>query len=214
MLKYLGLLFGLFILSACSSATVMPDEFWGVMSWRYEPREGTAYGIAGSALVTVKFTRTDGNNYSVTGTVQEFETSCEMYNYLPEPCIQKSCEVASVEAGTVQGYARLENGLLKVVPSWDDLYEINVETLCNPFADAVNLKPSENTATIMESLNPAQEDPFIGEEWSIDVADITFIDDLPAGEVTDVKTGYKNFAALGVYSKGEGLFGLYRNQPE
>ena len=130
------------------------------------------------------------------------------------PCIQKSCEVASVEEGTLRGSARVEDGLLKVIPAWDERYEINVETLCNPFEDAINLTTSKNTATIMESVNPATEDPFIGEEWSVDITDITFIDDLPSGELTDAKTGYKNFSASGVYSKGEGLFGLYLNEPE
>jgi hypothetical protein len=65
----------------------------------------------------------------------------------------------------------------------------------------------------METLNPTEENPFFY-PWTIDVADITFIDELPTNEMTDVKTGYRNFNATGLYSSGEGLLGLYRNEPQ
>ena len=48
----------------------------------------------------------------------------------------------------------------------------------------------------------------------MDVADMTFIDDVPGGEVTDQKTAYKNFETEAGLIKAEGLFSLYRNEPK
>ena len=191
----------------------MPDTFWGKMVWNYSPTTDGAYGVEGSALINIKFTRTEGNKYAITGTVEPYETSCIEYNYLPEPCSPIWCKVSSVDSGTLRGTATIENGILSATPMWDSTYEINVENMCNPIPEATVLGPSLNVATIMESLSPTTENPFFY-PWTMDVADITFIDELPVNEFTDAKTGFRNFNASGIYSKGEGLLGLYRNEPE
>ncbi len=191
----------------------MPDTFWGLMSWHYTASEDGAYGVDGSAQVKIKFTRKEGATYAITGTVEPNETSCTQYNYLPEPCAPIWCKVSSVDSGTLRGTATLENGVLSATPLWDVSYAIHVENMCNPIPEAIALYPSQNVATIMESLNPTEENPFFY-PWTIDVTDITFIDELPTNEMTDVKTGYRNFNATGLYSSGEGLLGLYRNEPQ
>ncbi|MFA4844988.1 MAG: hypothetical protein WC654_00300, partial [Patescibacteria group bacterium] len=55
---------------------------------------------------------------------------------------------------------------------------------------------------------------FVNTVWTMDVDSITFIDDLPGGEVTDTKTAYKNFETEVGLVKAEGLFALYRNEPQ
>lgn len=202
------------VFSACSvSSASMPDTFWGLMSWHYTPRTDGAYGVEGSATVKILFTRTEGDNYAISGTVEPDGTSCTQYNYLPEPCDPIWCKVSSVDSGTLRGTAKIEGGVLSATPMWDSELVVHVENMCNPIPDAIVLGPSYNEASIMESLYPTTENPFFY-PWTIDVSDITFIDELPVNEVTDIKTGYKNFNGTGIYSSGEGLLGLYRNEPQ
>lgn len=202
------------VFSACTgSSSSLPDTFWGLMSWHYIPTTDLAYGVEGSATVKIQFTRTEGDTYEISGTVEPDGTSCTQYNYLPEPCDPIWCKVSSVDSGTLKGTAKLENGELSVRPLWDSEFAVHVENACNPNPEAILLAPAQNVASIMESLYPTTESPFFY-PWTMDVSDITFIDELPVNEVTDIKTGYKNFSATGIYSSGEGLLGLYRNEPQ
>ncbi len=203
------------LFTGCAGSSVsMPDTFWGLMSWHYSAKEDGAYGVDGSVQVKMQFTRTEGNSYAITGTVEPNETSCTQYNYLPEPCDPIWCEVKSETTGTLKGTATVENGLLSATPLWDTPYVIHIENMCDALPDDPGkiVFPGQQEATIMESLNPTEEEPFFY-PWTIDIAGITFIDELPVNEMTDVATGYKNFSSTGLYSSGEGLLGLYRNEP-
>ncbi len=204
------------LLTGCSSSSAsMPDTFWGLMSWHYTSKEDGAYGVTGSVQVKMLFTRTEDNKYEITGTVEPNETACTQYNYLPEPCDPIWCEVKSTDAGTLKGFATVENGVLSATPLWDEEYTIHIENMCDAMPDdpGKQVFPGQHEATIMESLYPTEEDPFFY-PWTIDVDGITFIDELPVNEMTDAKTGFKNFSATGLYSTGEGLLGLYRNEPQ
>ncbi len=193
----------------------MPDTFWGLMSWHYTAKEDGAYGVDGSVQVKVKFTRTEGDNYAITGTVEPNETSCTQYNYLEMPCDPIWCEVKSATTGSLTGTASVKNGVLSATPLWDVPYVIHIENMCDFLPDQPGkvVTPGQHEATIMESLSPLTEEPFFY-PWTIDIEGITFIDELAVNEVTDVKTGYKNFSGTGLYSNGSGLFGLYLNEPQ
>ena len=214
-MKIHALLFsGLLILSSCGSSSAMPDEFWGSGSWRFDSQEERLHdGASGVALMKLKFTRITGDQYEIFGDVTYVEDTmaCDTAGGASRICPTDTCEYVSSTPGTIAGVAEVTNGILTLKPVWNG-DDMPVETV-NYICDAENGDGVHDTAAVRSTMD-LYGAGFVNTVWTMDVNDTTFIDDLPPGEVTDIKTAYINFETEVGFVKAEGLFALYRNEPE
>lgn len=213
-MKIHALLFsGLLILSACTSTSVMPDEFWGSGSWRFDSNEASLQnGASGVALIKLKFTRITGDQYEIFGDVTYVEDTmtCDHVSKPDRICSYDTCEYVSSDPGTISGVAEVAHGVLTLKPAWngDDIPSERVNYICNE-NDGSGVHDTAAVRTTMDKYGAG----FVNNVWTMDVSDTTFIDDLPPGEVTDTKTAFKNFKTEVGLVEAEGLFALYRHEP-
>ncbi len=214
MKKVIGLLFSLLVLGSCSSASAMPDEFWGSGSWRFDSNEARLQnGATGVALIKLKFTRITGDQYEIFGDVTYVEDrmTCDHVSKPGRICSTDTCEYVSSDAGTIAGVAEVANGVLTLKPVWngDDIPSERVNYICNE-NDGAGVHDTAAVRSTMDIYGAG----FVNTVWTMDVSGTTFIDDLPPGEVTDTKTAFKNYKTEVGLVEAEGLFALYRNEPK
>lgn len=202
--------------AGCASSIAthpMPDEFWGSGSWRFDSQEERLHdGASGVALVVLKFTRITGDQYEIFGDVTyvEDEMRCDEAQPSGRICPLNTCSYVNADPGTIAGTAEVTNGVLTLKPVWngDDLPMERVRFSCRTDGDM-----EHDTAAVRSTMD-VYGAGFVDTVWTMDVDGITFIDDLPGGEVTDTKTASKSFETEVGLVKAEGLFALYRNEPE
>ncbi len=190
----------------------MPDEFWGYGSWRFDALESRLHdGASGVALIKLKFTRMNGDQYEIFGDVTyvEDEMRCDEDAAAGRICPKNTCVYESADPGTIAGVAEVADGVLTLKPVWngsDTPFE-RVSFSCKDDGDMAH-----DTSSVRTTMD-RYASGFVNTTWTMDVDGITFIDDLPPGEVTDAKTASKNFETEYGLIKAEGLFALYRNEP-
>ncbi|MBI4407506.1 MAG: hypothetical protein HY565_03335 [Candidatus Kerfeldbacteria bacterium] len=169
-------------------------------------------GASGVALIKLKFTRVTGDQYEIFGDVTYAQDTmrCDNASQPSSICPSDTCEYVSSNPGTIAGVAEVTDGILTLKPVWngDDIPSETVNYTCA--ADDGGLPHDTGAVRATMDLYGAG---FVNTVWTMDVSGITFIDDLPPGEVTDSKTAFKNFETEVGFVKAEGLFALYRNQP-
>lgn len=193
----------------------MPDEFWGYGSWRFDSLEERLNdGASGVAIIKLKFTRMQGDQYEIFGdvTYREDTMRCDNKSIPNRICPTDRCDYVSADPGTITGVAEVSDGVLTLKPVWngDDIPLERVLWICDASED--NNTPHD-TAAVRATMD-VNGAGFVNTVWTMDVADITFIDDLAPSEVTDQKTAYKNFETEYGLVEAEGLFSLYRNEPK
>lgn len=191
----------------------MPDEFWGYGSWRFDSVESKLHdGASGVAMIKLKFTRMNDNQYEIFGDVTYVEDEMRCDEAQPESriCPKNTCVYESADPGTIAGVAEVTNGVLTLKPVWngDDTPLERVSFTCKTDGDFAH-----DTGAVRSTMDMYGAG-FVNTVWTMDVDGITFIDDLPPGEVVDTKTAYKNFTTEYALIKAEGLFALYRNEPK
>ncbi|EKD78782.1 MAG: hypothetical protein ACD_41C00266G0001 [uncultured bacterium] len=200
----------------CSSNLVdsrsMPDEFWGYGSWRFDVQEQKLHdGTSGVAMIKVKFTRINGDQYEIFGDVTYVDDTmrCDEAQPTSRICPKNTCTFESADPGTIAGVAEVTDGVLTLKPVWndEDIPEERVSFSCKTDGDMAHDTASVRTTMDLYAAG------FVNTTWTMDVDGVTFIDDLPDGEVTDEKTAFKNFETEYGLINAEGLFALYRNEP-
>ena len=191
----------------------MPDEFWGYGSWRFDSLEELLHdGASGVAIIKLKFTRMQGDQYEIFGDVTYVEDTmrCDEAQPAGRICSLNTCDYVSADPGTIAGVAEVKEGELTLKPVWngEDVPMERVSFSCDKDGDIAH-----DTAAVRTTMD-LYGAGFVNTVWTMDVADMTFIDDVPGGEVTDQKTAYKNFETEAGLIKAEGLFSLYRNEPK
>lgn len=220
MMKYLALLTLVTLGFGCTNSSFveshpMPDEFWGYGSWRFDSLEERLHdGASGTAIIKLKFTRMQGDQYEIFGDVTYVEDTmrCDNKDTPSRICPTDTCEYVSSDPGTIAGVAEVTDGVLTLKPVWngDDTPTERVLWICDASEDDNTPHDTGAVRTTMDLYGAG----FVDTTWTMDVADITFIDDLPGGEVTDEKTAYKNFETEVGLIEAKGLFALYRNEPK
>ncbi len=206
------LLFPLFLLGAgCTTQSDLPDEFWGIAGWQFEKLPELAYGPSGAATVRLHFIRRHEDQYEIEGDVTYVDDrfSCAYDTESNSICPNPSCSVSDSHDGTLTGVASYQDGTLTVKPVWraNNYPSETVTTDCGR-----GTRINNNTSLLQQALQA--KNSMIGTTWKIDMANATFIDDLPENEITDQKTASKNFdVTVSPLVHGTGLFGLYRRSP-
>ena len=84
----------------------MPDEFWAYGTWRYDGDESRLTVAAkGVAFITMHFTREQGEQYLIDGTVAYDETalSCDTFPMeLNRICDSNTCALSEIVPGNYQ----------------------------------------------------------------------------------------------------------------
>lgn len=191
----------------------MPDTFWGYGSWRFDTNEARLNdGASGVALIKLKFTRVTGDQYEIFGDVTYVEDRmrCDSVSNPNRICETDTCEYVSANPGTIAGVAEVTDGVLTLKPVWngDDIPSERVNYVC----DKGNVSGEHDTGAVRATMD-VYGAGFVNTVWTMDVDGAAFIDDLPAGEVTDAKTASISFETEVGFVEAEGLFALYRDEP-
>lgn len=202
------------LLTGCGTASAYPDEFWAVGNWKFTKASNVAYGPSGDAKIVLHFTRRYNDQYEINGTTRyAFDTlSCRFTIPANSICPIPSCVVTDTTDGTFTGVAGISGGVLTVKPVWlnKEFSREHVTTSCD---GGTTLLAENNTAFLTQSLQA--ENGMIDSEWTIDLNNTVFIDDVPANTFSESATASKTFSThVSNMVNGEALFGLYRHLPE
>lgn len=204
--------------AGCVSPSVsnhpLPETFWGYGSWSFDTQEERlSDGASGTAIIKLQFTRVTGDQYEIFGDVTYVEDTmrCDNKSVPNRICPTDRCSYVSSDPGTIAGVAEVSDGVLTLKPVWngDDIPSERVLWIC----DESEENPEHDTTAVRTTMD-IYGAGFVNTVWTMDVDGITFIDDLPPGEVVDTKTAFKNFETEAGLIKAEGLFALYRNEPK
>jgi hypothetical protein len=208
-----GFLLGALFLSSCEAETSvsLPDEFWAHGTWRYDADE-MVYTVAnrGTAIIDLHFTRQQGEQYLIDGTLTYDETTlgCDVFFLGHKPiCTEDTCEFVDLVPGELTGVAEARDGLLVMQMNWltkpDELYS----WICTPENSS-----TQSSWSVWMTMGPLGAG-IVEETWELDIEDAVFVDDLPEGEISDAKVMSANFDVVANDVAAQGLIGFYRNKP-
>lgn len=211
----LALLLGASTLFAgCGTVSAYPDEFWAVGNWKFSKATDVAYGPSGDAKIVLHFTRRYNDQYEIDGTATYATETLACDFSIPENsiCPNSTCTASGKHNGTFTGVAGISGGILTAKPVWNNM-DFSLEHVVTSCDGGASVFAENDTAFLTQSLQT--DTGVIGSEWTIDLNDAVFIDDVPENTFAESTTASINFSTrVPNMVSGEALFGLYRQLPE
>lgn len=198
---------------ATASTNPLPSEFWAYGTWRFDEGQST-YTVApkGVAFVTLHFSAQTADQYLVDGKVTYDDTSFSCTTH-PEKYPNVLCRgvdyctVTGTTDGELTGVAVVQGGVLRVTQQWLTKPDESVTWTCN-----TTTSPGQSAWAVWLSMNKGATG-FVETPWTVDIADASFVDDLPTDTVTDTKTITATFEGAENGVTAQGILGFYRALP-